>query len=191
MFDHTTQRLEQLSSEEKNLVLGMQQPFTAKQLAQKHLVTPTRSSALLERMNAMGLVRCLNSYSRSSRLYFPTLIGKSVQRDLSHDVDFMKGELPRLDWYLYGNLCFNHRSAVFRRLSLDRPMQSAEIKRRLRVEHPEIRISANNIRDVVRTLKEQGLVEEIYLRKKAHPRFVLSMKAVPYQQLLKQAEVAG
>ncbi len=191
MFDHTTKRLEHLSDEEKNLVLGLQQPFTAKQLARKHLVTPTRSSALLERMNAMGLVRCLNSYSRSSRLYFPTLIGDSVQRDLSQDVRFMKAELPKLDWYLYGSLCFNHRSAVFRRLSLDRPMQSSEIKRRLRIEQPEIRISANNIRDVIRTLKEHGLVEEIYIRKKAHPRFVLSTKAVPYQKLLKRAEVVG
>ena len=67
-------------------------------------------------------------------------------------------------------------------------MQPSEVKRVLRVHRPNIRISANNIRDVIKLLLEKGLVQKVFVRKKAHPRYELTDSGNQFRQLLMQAE---
>lgn len=67
-------------------------------------------------------------------------------------------------------------------------MQPSEIKRQIRIQKPNTKISANNIRDVVKLLLEKELVQKVYVRKKAHPRYELTELGIKLRQLLIQAE---
>jgi hypothetical protein len=96
-------------------------------------------------------------------------------------------DYPNLDWQLYGEVCFSHRAAVLK--TLTQPMQPAHIKRRARFQDPTIRMSANNVRDVIRFLRSKRIVQPVELRKKAHPRYQLTDTGRQIQRLLLQAEV--
>ena len=80
--------------------------------------------------------------------------------------------LPDVDWALYGWLCFSHRRAVVR--ALDEPLNPADIKRKARFQNPDLRMSANNVRDVIKLLRMKGVVVLILDRKRAHPRYELT-----------------
>lgn len=55
------------------------------------------------------------------------------------------------------------------------PMQPATIRRMACRRFPELRMSANNVRDVIKLFQERGLVERVPgRRKRSHPRYVLS-----------------
>lgn len=92
-----------------------------------------------------------------------------------------------MNWPLYGQLCFNHRSAVIKTLSI--PLQPAQIKRKLRMEHPHIHISADNVRDIIRFFKSQKVVQPIYFRKKVYPKYELTQMGKQFKELLMRAEV--
>ena len=189
MFDEILTLLRRLSSgTEKDVVLALQQPFTARQLALKLDITSVQSSSLLERLNQIGLVRCLNPFSRASRVYFPTTMGLLFYKELATlaGLPLLLG-LPRIDWRLYGSLCFTHRAAVLKTLTCG--MQPATIKRKACFNQPNLRMSFNNVCDVIRYLEAQELVEPVYHRKKAHPLYKVTSKGIPYQRLLQQAEV--
>lgn len=189
MFRSIVTLLKKLAAGNENeVVLALRQPLTAKQLTQKLDLRPAQSTALLERLNEIGLVRPLNPFARASRLYWPTRIGKEFSNELGRQAGLPPTpSLPKLNWPLYGSLCFCHRSAVLR--TLTREMRPATIKRKACFNDPELTMSFNNVRDTVRYLEANGLLERVYLRKKAHPAYRVTEKGIPYQRLLQQAEV--
>jgi len=69
------------------------------------------------------------------------------------------------------------------------PMQPSEIKRAIRKKKPGMKISANNIRDVVKLLLEKRIVQKVYIRKKAHPRYELTDSGNQFRELLLQSEM--
>ena len=76
-------------------------------------------------------------------------------RPIAHDC-------PNLDWQLYGDVCYSHRAAVVRVLT--EPMQPAQIKRKALFKDSRIRMSANNVRDVIRLLLAKGIVEPVMVK---------------------------
>ena len=67
-------------------------------------------------------------------------------------------------------------------------MQPSEMKRRLRMKAPDIRISANNVRDIIKLFLAKGLVQKIFVRKKAHARYELTEAGHLHRNLLMRAE---
>lgn len=147
MFDAIVTLLNKLQSgAERDVVLDLRQPLTARQLSGKQGVTPSHSSAVLERLNQVGLVRCVNPYARASRLYYPTTIGRLFHDEIAAQLD--RAALPplqKLDWMLYGSLCYSHRSAVLK--TLTREMTPSTIKRLACFNDPALAMSFTNTRD--------------------------------------------
>ena len=69
-----------------------------------------------------------------------------------------------------------------------RDMYPAEIKRRARFKNPGIRMSANNVRDVIQVLLKEGIVEKVEIRKKAHLRYRLTGLGEKIWELLDEVE---
>ena len=67
-------------------------------------------------------------------------------------------------------------------------MQPAEIKRILRLHKPDIKISANNVRDIVQLFLAKEIVRPVKIRKKAHLRYELTDSGNKLRQLIIQAE---
>ncbi len=99
----------------------------------------------------------------------------------------MKHYFPAIDWEVYGWICFSQRAAILK--ALDRPLQPTDIKRRARMRDERLRMSANNVREIVPQLLRRGLVRPIYERKKAHPRYELTDLGRVCRELLIRAEV--
>ena len=146
-------------------------------------------SPLLAELSIYTLVFCLNAAARRSRLYWLTELGTLCQRRLYAAEGSSPPEhlLPSLDWALYGRMCFSHRAPVIR--TLNEPLQPAAIKRRARAWQPQLRISANNVRDVIRLLAAWGVVRPVQVRRKVHLRYELTDTGKAIQQLLDRAEV--
>ena len=138
----------------------------------------------------MGLLVCLNPKAQNSRLYWLTETGHHCCKKLYQDqsLSYRKPELPNIDWQLYGWICFNHRSAIIKTLTY--PMQPSEIKRVFRMQGTPIKISANNIRDIVRLFLSRGIVRPVKIRKKAHLRYELTDLGIKLRQLLIQADAS-
>ena len=94
--------------------------------------------------------------------------------------------LPDIDWELYGWLCFSHRMVILKTMA--EPMQPAQMKRYIRYRFPQTKISASNVRDIIKLFLTQGLVRPVNFRKKAHPRYELTSTGIKLRQLLLQAE---
>ena len=174
---------------QKRIFLRLSQPTTAIQLSHQMGIPSDQCSYLLARMAALKLMRCLNPYSRRSRLYWFTRLGKAWQRRLRHldRLPPIQHDFPDLDWSLYGDVCYSHRATVVK--TLGDPMQPAQIKRRALQRDATIRMSANNARDVVRFLYSHGVIEPVMIRKKAFPRYRLTEIGKHFQRLLLQSEV--
>ncbi len=173
--------------ERKKIVLSIRQPLTAKQISRKTRINVGTCSYLLSKFAARGITVCLNPDARSSRLYWVTDMGRKCQKHLGPDLPELTRDLPSVNWELYGWICFNHRGAIIRILT--EPMQPSEIKRKLRQIGSDVRISANNIRDIVRLFLQKGIVQKVFARKKAHPRYKLTELGTKLQELLRQAEM--
>jgi len=169
-------------------IMAITQPLTARQISRKTGIPVDTCSCLIAKLSDQGLLTCLNPEQRNSRLYWVTGLGAKCKNKLYQDLDLPRKELdlPDMDWQLYGWVCFTHRSAVIRTLS--GPMQPSEIKRFLRVHHPDIKISSNNIRDVVKLLLSRNIVRPVKIRKKAHLRYELTETGRQLQRLLLQAQ---
>ena len=165
--------------------MSMTQPLTAKQISRKTGIGKDSCSYLLSKFAAKGVTVCLNPNARSSRLYWITDLGGKCQRRLRPGLSELTRDLPSVNWELYGWVCYNHRAAVIRILS--EPMQPSEMKRKLRQTGSEVRISANNIRDIIRLFHKKGIVRQVAVRKKAHPRYELTAQGIQIQKLLNRA----
>lgn len=174
---------------QKKIFLRVGQPITATQLSRQTGISVDGCSYVLVKLAAHRLVRCLNPLARRSRLYWLTRLGKAWQRRLREldGMHLMRHDFPDLDWSLYGDVCYSHRAAVIKCLS--QPMQPAQIKRVARSRNPNTRMSANNVRDVIRFLRANRIAQPVWLKKKAHPRYQLTDVGRQMQRLLLQAEV--
>jgi len=172
-------------------LMVMNQPLTAKQIARTTGIPMDTCSYTIAKLTAKGLVTCLNQEARNSRLYWITELGRDCRKQLHQDknLPYKEYDLPSVDWSLYGWLCYSHRAAVIRFLT--EPKQPSEIKRTLRIYKPDVKISANNIRDVVKLLLEKGIVQKVFVRKKAHPRYELTELGHKLRQLLIQSEMCA
>ena len=168
--------------------MAIKQPLTAKQIGRRTGIPTDTCSYVMTKFAAKGLVICLNPKARNSRLYWIMGVGRRCRRQLHQDLNLPEKayDVPGVNWNLYGWVCYSHRAAIIR--SMTSPMQPSEVKRVLRVHRPNIRISANNIRDVIKLLLEKGLVQKVFVRKKAHPRYELTGPGNQFRQLLIQAE---
>lgn len=162
--------------------------MTAKQLSKKTAITKERCSYILSKFAALQLCVCLNPKAVNSRLYWITSQGKEIQTQLQKELNLPQNDIcvHSVNWDLYGWVCYNHRSVVLRVLT--EPMQPSEIRRRIRHKYPKAKISANNVRDIIHLFEKQGLVQKVFFRKKAHPRYKLTETGLQLQKLLNQAE---
>jgi hypothetical protein len=168
----------------KKILLAINQPATAKQLSQRTGIPVDTSSYLLAKLKIKGLLICLNPDAIKSRVYWLTEFGIRCRKQLHQDLDLLYKEydLPDINWLLYGWLNFNHRSAVIK--TLITPMQPAEIKKVLRSRRPNIKISANNVRDIIKLFLARDIVSTVKIRKKAHLRYELTDSGTKLRQLL-------
>lgn len=170
----------------RRVLLAITQPVTATQLGRRLDVSVDRCSKALRQLRVQKLVRCVSPAAVRSRMFWLTKLGTNCRRDMdagtcvSHDV-------PEVDWGLYASLCFSHRSQVVRTLTT--AMQPSQIKRRAVLRTPGLRMSANNVRDVIRYLKARGIVRPVKLGKKRHPGYELTAIGSQMRRLLLQAEV--
>lgn len=69
------------------------------------------------------------------------------------------------------------------------PLQPSDIKKVLRIHNPTVKISANNIRDIMRLFLAKGIVRKVFSRKKAHPQYELTQLGAKLRKLLFQAQM--
>ena len=169
---------------EGRILPAFNQPLTAKQLGLKTGIPADTCGYLLSKLAKNNLVNCLNPSAGSSRLYWLTKSGQRHQKNIckNYSLPYKEYSLPDIDWALYGRICFNHRCAVIK--TLTEPMQPARIKQVLRLQRPNIKISANNIRDVIRFLLSEKIVRPIMVKKKLHPRYELTELGHIFRRLL-------
>ena len=179
---------EWISREEnrRKIILSIQQPLTAKQVSRKTGIGKDTCSYLLSKFASKGIVSCLNPTARSSRLYWVTELGKEYQRELSPDYPDLDEDFLKIDWELYGWVCFSHRATIIQILT--EPMQPAGMKKKLRLIGSKIPISANNIRDVIRLFLQKRIVQKVFVRKKIHPQYELSEIGTKFRRLLASAD---
>lgn len=174
----------------RKILLSLKQPLTAKQISIKTGIDIDTCSYVLGKFTVKRLNACLNPKANSSRLYWVTELGQKCRNRLCQELNLSKetqiDDLAGVNWQLYGWVCFNHRAAIIRILT--EPMQPSEIKRRLRILNPDIKISANNIRDIMRLFLKKGIVRKIFVKKKVHPRYELTKLGGKLQRLLSQAQ---
>ena len=162
------------SQNDREILLAFNQPLTTKQVAGKTGIPEDICGYLIAKFAKNGLAACLNPIAGNSRLYWLTDLGKKRQKDMCGKLNLpcREYDLPNIDWQLYGWICFNHRSAVIK--TLTEPMQPSKIKQILRIQKPNIKISANNIRDIIRLFLTKGIVRPVKIKKKAHLRYELT-----------------
>jgi hypothetical protein len=136
-----------------------------------------------------GLVYCINPSTRHNRLYRLTKVGEEYQAKLRGPGSLAPAErrLPRIPWELYSSVCYRHRSAVVS--AIQGQMQAVEVKRRARLRDADLRMSANNVRDVMRYLEKNGIVDKLEPGRRGHPKYELTRLGKALQDLLIGAKV--
>ena len=177
------------SERRQRILHSITQPLTARQLAKRTGLSQDGCSEVLAQLRAVKLIVCANEKARQSRLYIPTKLGFHVQTRFRRDRDLAPNEfyMPDCNWDIYGRLCHRHRTAVI--LAMTEPLQPSIIKHRARLRNPDLRMSANNVRDVMRLLVAWGIAKPTRIRRKAHLRYELTEQGSIFQKLLQQAEV--
>lgn len=178
-----------LSEIDYEILFHFSQPMTATQLSSKMNIPVDQCNYMMAKLAKHGLVRCLNPEARRSRLFWLLESGKRFQIRLRQQQKLppVDHDFPSIDWHLYGSICFSHRSAVIKTLA--HLMQPAQIKRKAFFLNPNLRMSANNVRDVIQFLRENEIVQTVKLRKKAHLHYELTEQGRHFRRLLLQAEV--
>lgn len=187
-----------LGARRQRILLGLKQPLTATQISAKSGVRRDASSSVLGELLLYGLVECLNPTATRIRLYWLSKLGEECQRELRrrYALPRRRQNLPKLtpeQWETYCAVSTRQRSAVILTLgpsltSAELPvLRPAEIKWRALRSSPEIRMSVNNVRDVIRFLLQNGVVERVFVRKQVHPHYRLSPLGVEILNLLKEA----
>ncbi|MCI0624779.1 MAG: hypothetical protein L0387_24560 [Acidobacteria bacterium] len=166
------------------ILAGLDQPLTASQISRRTGFTLDSCLALLWGMVVFGILFHLNPSTRYNRLYWLTRLGIVCQRRLRQKLGLRQiaHRFPDTRWDLYSSVCYSHRSAVLK--AMRGPMQAAEIRRRAHFQDPGLRMSANNVRDVMRYLLSKGIVRRVTIHRKRHPRYELTEVGMTFQDLL-------
>lgn len=169
------------------LLLKADMPLTARQLGRKTGLGQQSSGSLLSKFAARQLCVCINPEARTSRLYKLTRLGKELQDILKQELNLTinNTSVKDIDWQLYGRLCYRHRSLVL--ISLTEPMQPAQIRRKIRSRNRAAKISANNVRDVIRFFEKEKIVKKVFVKKKARPKYELTGSGWIFRELLIKA----
>ncbi len=177
---------EVIANNENEVLRLIVQPVTATQLSRRLGISLDRCSNMLHGLQSKKLVRCLNPGATRNRLFWLSRLGKIQQCHLAgNEADSL--DFPVIDWVLYASVCYSHRGEVVR--SLSHAMQPSQIKRRATFQNPLRRMSANNVRDVIRYLKANGIVRPVPLLRKKHPGYELTEMGLHMRRLLLRAEV--
>lgn len=177
----------ELGDSRRRIIMNLHQPSTAKQLARKHSIDRDACSRTLADLKLYRLVSCLNPAARRSRLYWITRLGLRCQRALRKTcgLDAIEGNLPLIDWSLYGWICFSHRASIL--TAMQGTMQPPEIKRRARQLDEGLSMSVNNVRDIMRLFLARGITVSVRIRNKTHLRYELSESGKQLRELLLRA----
>ena len=169
------------------LLLKADMPLTARQLGRQTGLGQKRLSSLLSSFAVKQLCVCINPEARTSRLYKLTRLGKELQDRLTCELKLPKPAQTdyNIDWQLYGRLCYRHRSLVL--INLTEPLQPAHIKRKIRFRNKSAKISANNIRGIIRFFEKEGIVKKVFVKKKARPKYELTGSGRIFRELLLKA----
>ncbi len=172
----------------RQVLRALVHPRTARQISRVTQLSAPTCSHILSQLAGRKLIHCLNPSAQTSRVYYLTAAGQRLYRILAKTVPPWPpiSPLPDLNWPLYGWLCFRHRSAVLRYLTY--PLQPAELKRILRQSQSRLKISANNIRDIVKLFVARGLAQRIRIHRKKHWHYDLTAMGIKYREVLRQAE---
>jgi len=170
------------------ILLAFTQPLTAKQVSKKIGIPVNTCSYVIAKYVQKGIFTCLNPKARNSRLYWLTNAGILCQKELCRKLNIacIKPNLPDIDWELYGWICFSHRAMVIK--ALTSAMQPSEVKRVLRLQKANTRISYSNIRDVVRLLLSKSIVRPVRVKREANLQYELTESGIKLQQLLLRAD---
>jgi predicted transcriptional regulator len=169
------------------IVSQITQPLTCTQLAYRTKIRVRSCSQALIELENLGVVYCLTPDAPSSRLYYLTETGKECQKQW-YQINGLKPpehDYPKIDWNRYQSLCYKHRSLVIQLLT--EPIQPAVLRRKARINHPEIKMSSNNARNVMYFLRTQGYVNIVRIRGKEHLRYELNEEGQEFQRLLLKA----
>ena len=134
-------------------------------------------SRMLRRLQSESLAECLNPKAQSSRLYRLTELGLWCRHRLMQEKGIKLHAYPQehntvLDWDVLGWVSFRHRAAVIR--ALTRPMQAVAIRRRARQQNTQLRMSANNVREVLRVLCQRDIAARVTMKDSIYPHFELT-----------------
>ena len=172
----------------EEFLVRLKQPMTVKQMAAKMKVHIDVASELVRQLSKVGLIRCLNGQARSGRVYWVTKVGKECQKTLRKEKGLLEINyaFPNMDWDIYGSVCFAHRKSVIQ--AMGEPLQAAKIRRIAVHRNVDLRMSANNVRDVMKHLVRNGIARLVLVRKKRHPRYELTELGKAIQALLNNAD---
>lgn len=167
-------------------MIALRQPLTTRQISKKIGVPLSHCGHRIVLLADLGLLICLNPTAQNSRVYGLSETGHRYRQRCSEGKPLSPYHQPDIDWTLYGWLCFRHRAAVLNALTA--PLQPSRIKRLLRLSKPHIRISANNIRDIIKQFQAKGLVQPVRQPGKAHRLYQLTETGTKLRQVLIHAE---
>jgi DNA-binding HxlR family transcriptional regulator len=172
----------------KKIIAHLKQPMTAKQLAQTTGIREDCCSYVLQELSAYRLVYCLNPEARRSRLYWLTNKCKQYQEKIlkTHGLPIHAYDFPIVDWKLYGWICYSHRAAIIK--AITESLQPASIRRKIKRLSPDIKISANNVADILRLFLKKGIIKPVNIPRKAFCRYELTELGNKLQTLLCQVE---
>ena len=172
------------SENRKKIIVDFNQPLTATHIARRTDIAFNACLHLLWGLTLYDILYCLNKGSRYNKLYWVTEIGKACQRKLRESLAMKQVVhcFPIIKWDLFSSVCYSHRSAVIKAIS--RPMQAAEIKRKALSQNPKLRMSANNVRDVLQYHLREGIVRKVRIRRRSHPRYELTGLGKEFKHLL-------
>ena len=170
------------------IITYLKQPMTAKQLAQVTGMRQDSCSYVLAELHTYRMVYCMNPQARRSRLYWLTDQGKHYRKHILKIQGLASPayDLPTVDWKLYGWVCYTHRAAVIQ--ALTKPLQPASIRRKVKQQNRDVKISTNNIADILHRFLEKKIIKPVKIRKKAYRRYELTKPGNNLRMLLQQVE---
>ena len=179
------------SQRREEFLLQLKQPMTLAQISKRMRLNIDAVCDIARHLVSYGIIKCLNPEARIGRVYWLTRTGNACQRLLRKRKGLppLDHDFPIVDWDLYGSVCFEHRAAVIKALA--EPLQPASIRRRAILRDEKLRMNSRNARDVIHVLMKKDIVKPVTLRKKHHPRYLLTEVGEKIQILLNRAEEFG
>lgn len=156
-------------------MISLKQPMTAKQLS---IITGFREyccSYVLQELLRARIIVCLNPHATRSRLYWFTEDGRQYQNRIlkMQGLPALKFDFPIVNWKFYGWICYSHRAEIIK--ALTEPMQPSSIRRKIIKQNPVMRISANNVTDILRLFLKKKIIKPVKIGKQAHLRYELTL----------------